>query len=395
MNQTTPTNQPIGPIRQAERIQILDILRGFAVFGILAVNMAGFASPAFLPGYIPPAALPWYDQLAEALVLFFCEAKFYTIFSFLFGLGFSVQMARAEAKGRDIKSFYPRRLWWLLAFGILHAVLFWIGDILRIYALLGFALLAFRKRSNRTLVIWVLVLFGISFLLLGLLGGEDGGIPGFDVVAMARQVYQGDSYLNVLIFQIFASLTSFVIIFLTQGPSALALFLLGLLAGRLKFFEQLPEERAFLKRAGLVGLLVGLVGNGIYLWVEDPWLSALAITLGAPAMSTAYVGGLSLLSLGKRGARWLAPLASVGRMALTNYILQSVVCAFIFGGFGLGFYEEINAAGLLGLTFLIYLLQIPLSVWWLRHFRFGPLEWLWRSLTYRQRQPMRKAHVAA
>ena len=126
----TKTSTAMAPIRSAERIQILDILRGFAIFGILAVNIAGFASPVSIPGYVSPESLPWYDELATTLVTFFCEFKFYTIFSFLFGLGFSVQLARAEAKGKDIKSFYPRRLWVLFFFGVLHAVLFWLGDIL-------------------------------------------------------------------------------------------------------------------------------------------------------------------------------------------------------------------------------------------------------------------------
>jgi len=172
---TSSLPNALRPVDRTERIQILDILRGFAVFGILAINIGGFASPAFYPGYLPPEYLPWYDQLAEMLMLFFAEGKFYTIFSFLFGLGFSVQLARAEAKGRDVRSFYPRRLWVLLGLGLLHTVLFWIGDILRHYALLGFALLAFRNRSNRTLAIWSGIFFALSFVILVLIGGPTGG----------------------------------------------------------------------------------------------------------------------------------------------------------------------------------------------------------------------------
>jgi uncharacterized protein len=393
-NQTAITSLNLLPIQQSERIQILDILRGFAVFGILAVNIAGFASPVFLPGYIPPASIPWYDTLAQDLVVFLAEGKFYTIFSFLFGLGFSVQLARAEIKGKDIRSFYPRRLWVLFGLGILHSILLWTGDILRIYALLGFALLAFRQRSTRSLMIWASLFFALSFVLLAFFGGPNGGegsaIPGIDIIGSARAAYNSTSYLDVLIFQAISSPISFILVALTQGASVMALFLLGLLAGRLKFFEQLPQNQPFLQRLFFGGLIIGLVGNSLLLLTKIPWLISLGYTIGAPGLAAAYISGLSLLSLGKHGAKALAPLGKVGRMALSNYLLQSLVCSVLFDGFGFGLYEKVGAAWLLGITILIYLLQIPFSAWWLNHFQFGPLEWLWRSLTYRQRQPFRR-----
>lgn len=379
------------PVSAAERIHILDVLRGFAVFGILAVNIAGFASPAFFPGYLPPENLAWYDEIAEALMLLFAEGKFYSIFSFLFGLGFSVQLARAEAKGKDVRSFYPRRLWVLLGLGLLHTLLFWIGDILRLYALLGFALLAFRNRSNRTLLTWAGIFFVLGFLLLALIGGPNssGGEEGLpmDVVLMARQAYGSDSFLSVVIFQFFAGIISFFIIALTQGASVMALFLLGLLAGRAKFFERLPENHQTLKKVAGWGLFVGLAFNALFFLMEEGWLAALGFTIGAPTLAAAYVSGLSLLSLQEGGAKLLAPIGQVGRMALSNYVLQSIICSFLFSGYGLGMYEKVGAAGLWGITFAVYLVQIPLSVWWLSRFQFGPLEWLWRSLTYGKKQP--------
>jgi uncharacterized protein len=351
-----------------------------------------FAIPAFFPGFIAPENLPWHDELAEKLMLFFAEGKFYTIFSFLFGLGFSVQLARAEAKGKDVRSFYPRRLWVLFGLGILHTVLLWIGDILRLYALLGFALLAFRKRSNRTLIIWAGIFLALGYLVLGLLGGPQGGEAGempIDIVAMARQAYNGDSLLAVIIFQFFSGVISFLIIFLTQGGTVMALFLLGLLAGRTKFFENLPEHRASFQKMVLLGLLIGLAFNSLFVFVENNWIATLGFTIGAPALAAVYISGLSLLSLKERGAKLLAPISKVGRMALSNYVLQSLVCSLIFNGYGLGLYEKVGAAGQWGIVFAIYLCQLPLSAWWLSHFQFGPLEWLWRSLTYKQRQPFR------
>lgn len=381
----------LSPIDKTERIQILDILRGFAVFGILAVNIAGFASPAFYPGYVPPESLPWYDELAETLMLFFAEGKFYTIFSFLFGLGFSVQLARAEAKGRDVRSFYPRRLWVLLGLGLLHTLFFWIGDILRLYALLGFALLAFRSRSNRTLLVWAGIFFALGFVILGLIGGPAGGgdtegMP-FDFVTMARQIYTSDSFLSVVIFQFFAGNISFIVIALAQGACVMALFLLGLVVGRTGFFEGLFENQSTLKKIALWGLMIGLALNALFVFTENSWLASLGFTIGAPALAATYVSGISLLSLKANGAKLLAPIGQVGRMALSNYVLQSVVCSLIFNGYGLGLFEQVGAAGLWGITFAVYLAQIPLSVWWLRRFQFGPLEWVWRSLTYGKKQP--------
>ncbi len=388
------TSSPVSvlrPVDKTERIQILDILRGFAVFGILAVNIAGFASPAFYPGYLPPENLPWYDEIAETLMLFFAEGKFYTIFSFLFGLGFSVQLARAQAKGKDIRSFYPRRLWVLFGLGLLHTLFFWIGDILRHYALLGFALLAFRNRPNRTLVTWASIFFALGFIILALIGGPTGSGDAeglrMDVVTMARQAYTSDSFLTVIIFQVFAGVISFIIITLAQGASVMALFLLGLLVGRINFFEQLTKHEAILKKVALWGLVIGLAFNALFVFIENVWLAALGFTIGAPALAAAYVSGLSLLSLRERGAKLLAPVGQVGRMALSNYVLQSVICSIIFNGYGLGLFEKVGAAGLWGITFAVYLVQIPLSVWWLSRFQFGPLEWVWRSLTYGKKQP--------
>lgn len=378
----------LAPISGKERLQILDILRGFAIFGILAVNIGGFAAPVFFPGYLVPDRSA-FDELAQRLMLFFAEGKFYTIFSFLFGLGFSVQLGRAENKGRDIKSFYPRRLWVLFGFGILHAIFFWYGDILRLYALLGFALLAFRNRSNRTLLIWAGIFYGLAFALLAMIGGPyaNDPIPGFDVVAMARQAYHGSSFLNVLVFQALTFPVTFGAIAFAQGLSVMSLFLLGLFAGRIHFFEHLQENRVWLVRTVVVGLIVGVPANTLFMLTENPILASFGFTIGAPAFAAMYISLIGLFSLTESGQKILAPLSYIGRMALTNYILQSVVCSLLFFGYGFGLYEQIGAAGLWGITFLIYLVQIPFSMAWLSRFHFGPFEWVWRTLTYRQRQP--------
>ena len=279
----------------------------------------------------------------------------------------------------------------LFGFGVLHSILFWTGDILRLYAVLGFALLAFRKRSNRTLLIWAGALFALSFVVLGFLGapgGKETAIPGFDIVGMARAAYTSPSYLAVLGFQTLASPLSFLILLVIQGPSVMALFLLGLIIGRLHFFERLPEHRPVLWRVLWIGLVVGLIGNSLFVFAENDWVASLGFTVGAPAWPR-------FTSAGCQCSRWRPRRTAAGApgpggahgaeqlRAAIGGVCDSVwrLWAWAIRGGRRG-----RAAGP---TFLIYLAQIPFSVWWLNRFQFGPIEWLWRSLTYGKRQPWR------
>ncbi len=375
------------PVNLSERIHILDILRGFAIFGILVVNIVGFAGPSYLPGYESSGELPWYDKIAEAAILYLADGKFFTIFSFLFGIGFSVQLSRAETKGREILAFYPRRLWALFGIGVLHALLFWYDDILRLYALLGFLLLVFRKRSNWTLLIWSGFFFVVNYILSLLSSPLESTMP--NIAAIGRETYLHGSFLSVVQFQAWAGIYLFLEVLKVQSANVMALFLLGLLAGRVKFFEKLPENRALLQKILVVGLLVGMTFDIVHYFLEAPEVANLDFMLSALGLSAAYISALCLLSLSQRGAKLLAYLGQAGRMALTNYVLQSIICSFIFNGYGLGLYEKIGATGLLGLTIVIFVIQVLVSHWWLGRFRFGPLEWVWRSLTYKQKQPFR------
>ncbi|RQD69980.1 MAG: DUF418 domain-containing protein [Tindallia sp. MSAO_Bac2] len=391
---TNQQNQLISPAKSSERMDILDILRGFAIFGILVVNIAGMAGPVWLPGYVAPS-VPWYDELAGFMVDFLATGKFYVIFSFLFGFGFSVQMMRAEEKRQKLRSFYPRRLIVLFILGIIHAVFFFIGDILRIYAILGFLLLAFRKRSNRTLVIWAAIFLLLNFAVLGLVGGPlagGGEAPeGINIIEMAREIYNEGSFLQVSLFQAGASIIAFLSMLLVQGGTIMALFLLGLLAGRMKVFQKLEHHYDVFRKIFIWGLVFGISLNGAYiLFAESAWISSFFWIIGAPVLGAAYVSGLCLFRLKKDGARRLKPIANVGRMALTNYLMHSVIGALLFNGYGLGLYERVGAAGLWGITIAVYLTQIPFSTWWLSKYHFGPMEWLWRALTYKQRPPFRK-----
>ncbi|SDY33099.1 DUF418 domain-containing protein [Tindallia californiensis] len=384
----------INSINKKERMDILDILRGFAIFGILAVNIVGMAGPVWLPGYIAPIA-PWYDEVATFLMNFLATGKFYVIFSFLFGLGFSVQMMRAEEKGINLRSFYPRRLTLLFILGMIHSVFFFYGDILRLYAVLGFLLMVFRKRRNRTLIIWAIIFLVINFVALGFLGGplvDAGDVPDeMNIAEMAREIHLEGSFLQVSFFQGIVSLAAFVSVVFVQGGTVMALFLLGLLVGRMNLLSKMKSYHGLIKKIFVWTLIFGTSFNGAFIiFAESPWLSSFFWIIGAPILGTAYVMGLCLIRRRENGEKTLLPIANVGRMALTNYLMHSVIGSFIFNGYGIGMYDQVGAAGLWGITIIIYLLQIIVSNWWLSHYHFGPMEWLWRTLTYKQRQPFRK-----
>lgn len=352
--------------------------------------MASFRSPAFIPGYVPSPGTSL-DETVAFLIKFLAEAKFYSLFSFLFGLGFYVQMSRAEAKGRSLLSFYPRRLLVLLLFGMLHSLFLWDGDVLRLYAVTGFVLLPYGNRPLRTLLVTSAVLFIISAVLLALPFDRWAiSYSGIDFVAQARAAYTSNRYSVVLAHRFWQFPDSVVYLFYQQGPSVLALFLLGLWAGRQRIFENLSAHRSMLRRSFWIGLAIGLVGNLAFATTHDLLLSSVAVTVGAPALSFCYASGLLLLAHHSRWQARVAPLASVGRMALSNYILQSIVCTSLFYGYGLGLYDKIGAFGGLMLTFAIFFIQIPVRAWWLHRFNFGPLEWLWRSATYGRWQPLRR-----
>lgn len=362
----TKDNQQI--VQLNERIHILDILRGFAIFGILAVNIIAFSLPNHDFSQMIKSSEPtkWYDHLALWFSEYFTEGKFYVIFSFLFGLGFSVQLTRAEAKGSNIMSFYPRRLLILLGFGILHS-LFWWGDVLRIYALLGFVLLAFRKLPNQ----WLLAL---SILCVDF----SGIVAGFPDIFGNGTGSPSDNILKSILF----GLTH-------MGPLVMAMFFLGRIIGQLKIFEKLHQYKGILTKIIIFGLIIS-VGLRVITFVfasEQGGNETLLKGLSDMALAAVYVSTLSLLSLRNNIAKQLKSMADVGRMALTNYIVQTIICVSFFRVFDLE--GKVNAFWLLLMTIVIYLLQLLYSHWWLNHFKYGPIEWLWPSLTYGKRQSFR------
>ncbi len=185
-----------------------------------------------------------------------------------------------------------------------------------------------------------------------------------------------------------------------MGFNVLAMFLLGLYGGKRKLFENSPENVALWRKVWIWGLIIGVIGNLLYVAIGESAnrsipsieliISIIGQTFGAPALALFYMTSLALLFQREKWQPRLTPLSYVGRMALTNYLLQTLICTTLFYGYGFGLYDKIGIAGGILLTVVIYILQIILSKWWLTRFRFGPMEWLWRSGTYLKFQPMKR-----
>ncbi len=405
----------LGPVRPAERVEILDILRGWALFGVLLCNMRWFSG-------VWPDFYVWNDPVnlsAAVLIDYLANDKFYTLFSFLFGLGFALQLSRADARGKPFIGLYVRRLIVLLLIGLVHTYLAWWNEALHVYALLGFALLLFRRRSNRTVLILAtifLIAIPASYHTIEFARPEDPereALASREFIASATEYWAGEESYTWHVTR--ASATQWVA-FRAKGwiqggveyhtipyynflwfPPILGLFLLGLYVGRRRILDNVEANRKLIRRTMWVGLALGLPCTmaTLVLRVQGgaAWRSELLAELtwivGAPALTFFYAGLIALLAQRKRWHRLLAPLGAAGRTALTGYVMQTVVCVLLFYGFGLGLFGRVGPAGVVVVTLLVFTAQVFVSIWWLRYFRFGPLEWLWRSLTYGRMQPFR------
>jgi uncharacterized protein len=395
-------NEVLRPVQANERIVAVDILRGFAILGILVANMAGYSGLA--SSFQQQGAL--LDRAVLLLTRFLVEAKFYSLFSFLFGWGLAVQMSRAKAKGTPFVPLYCRRLLFLALFGAAHAWLIWSGDILILYALVGALVLALRNRSNRFLLAAAgfSLLFGLVLALPGQTMETFRTWYG-EVTAPLRRgtlpegLYLTGSYLEVTRLRFQDYFSSYSGILYSLG-SVLAMFLVGLYAGKREILQQSEAHLPLIRRVFWVGLIAGATLNGLYAYTTvDPTVVPIHLLqmvqrgsriVGAPALMLCYVTGI-LLVIRRPGWRLrLAPLAPVGRTALSNYLGQSLVATLIFYGYALGAYGRTDPVLNLLLTLTIFAGQVHASGWWLARYRFGPAEWLWRSLTYGRLQPMRQ-----
>jgi uncharacterized protein len=405
---------PMQPVQLGERIEAIDILRGFALLGILSVNMQFYTTP-FMAFVTQQEFWPdGHDKAATFFIKLFTESKFYILFSFLFGLGITIQLLRAKERGAGFAGRHVRRMFILLGFGLIHAYFLWMGDILTTYAILGLCFTALTFLPARVLMLVAAVIYGLALLMqVGLVsldalatsmgkGGSDPGEMfrkfGLPDAAEAVRIYGSGSFAEIMRLRAMEVLITYPFAFVQMGPIVVAMFTLGCVAGKLRVFEDLPEWLPFFRRWRWPALVIGLLGNLSYaaaaVWLHSKGLqfklsAVVGLGIGAPALTFFYVSVLVELSSREIGQRLLRPIALVGRMALTNYLLQSAICTTIFYSYGGGLYASIGPLGGLGLTLVIYAAQIPFSVVWLSRFQYGPMEWLWRTLTYGKFQPMR------
>lgn len=378
---------------ESGRVHAVDALRGVALFGICMVNAWFYADPLGVSGEPSPVIDTTAGDVTRFLIGLLFEGKFYPLFAFLFGYSF-VLMGEATARaGADPAARMRRRLWGLFLIGVVHGLVFWPGDILTLYAILGFVLLSWWPRRPVVAAAGLIGLATVMWFVLGALWdtvdlGEDAsrtlanyqGTPG-TVLAEHAQTYLGIG-LTVLI---------------GQGPTALAMMLLGLAAAERGVLSDPAAHAPLLRRLVRVGLPVGLAGSLVYavlMQTDGGWRAdALAfglLALTGPILTGAYIAlllawfarpGTGAVALG-----WLAP---AGRMALTNYVGQSVVLAVLFTAYGFQLVGELSAPAVAAVVCAIFAGQVVASRWWMGRFAYGPLEWVLRAWTRRDRPPWR------
>jgi len=397
---TNPLEQEkLLPLGKGERVIELDVLRGFAIFGILLMNIEYFTTP-LQDLFFEFSSYSGINNVVDVLTEIFITGKFVTLFSVLFGMGFAVMQIRSAKKGINFNALYLRRTGWLFVIGFVHTVFIWAGDILVSYALTGLLLLLF-YRNTKTGRLWKHSLGLLLFLvLLTILGSVfSDGASSIDVSSdQANLVYYnfiGETYASGTFSEItqrraLDTLELFVI-FPVSVLYFLSLFLFGAWLIKSGIMQKPKQHLDLFRKITLWGLPLGLIASvyavtgfqGFNQLTYEQWtvFQELAYLLAPLILCSAYASAMILLvnKYGKTVSDFFAP---VGRMALTNYILQSLVFSFIFFGYGLGYWGQLSRTFIVGMAIIFYMLQIIFSQWWMSKLNYGPLEWVWRRLTY-------------
>jgi uncharacterized protein len=422
-----------GPEAPDRRIGSVDVLRGVAVLGILAVNIFTFGLPPM--SFLRPTAAGGFaglDRAAWWTVFLLFYYKMMPVFSMLFGAGLVMMAERFRAAGLTLRAFWYRRMLWLMAFGLLHGYLLWVGDILFLYGFCGMAVYAVRANRPRRLLIASLVLYAVSFVPVAGAGywfemmrdrmpaieekleqrqpltkSEEGAReqwenirklmdPTDDELGGIVDTYR-DGYSGIVIFRapLYLNNTTFNLLFASFWPTA-ALMLAGMALMRWGVFSA-ARSRLFYLVMAVSGYgagiplawrsAAGMIGHD-FSFVEVFRYDLIINHLGGPLVALGHVALVMLFVRSGIMRPLRHALASTGRMALSNYLGQSLICTTFFFGYGLGCYDTLGKAGLMAVVVSIWVLQLIVSPLWLAVFRFGPAEWLWRSLTYWRRQPV-------
>ena len=397
-----------GPVPASERLLVLDVARGIALLGIFIMNVPGFSHSLFAGAGGTELPTDNLDRAVAALRELLVAGKFNTLFGFLFGVGFALQFARLRAtRPQDATRVYARRLGVLAAIGAVHAVLLWSGDVLLVYALLGCALLLLRRAPDAALVALVVacVLFPAVFaagrpLLVGPRGEAVAALDYQELEASNNAAYGEGGFLDAML----ETTRQFAwAVGTPMGRWSYALFyahmgaglFLGYLVGRRGWVQRLGDLEPRLPAVQWTALAIGIIG-ALVAWGcraaappddgSPAWTFAgtAAHDLGRLGLAVFYT--LVIVRIVQARGPASAPLqafAAAGRMPLSNYLLQTAMCLFVFQGWGLGWWNRAGPAAEVLLAVALYaLVQVPLSVWWLRRHATGPVEAVWRRLAY-------------
>lgn len=418
---TVPTTAaPAAVLPMAERLPTLDIVRGFALMGILIMNMPGFSSSFFAEAdgsHLWPGRV---DQMAEHVREALFSGKFNSMFSLLFGIGFTIQFQRMlERDPEHATGLYLRRLLALLAFGVVHACVFWPGDVLHNYAILGIVLvLGLRRVGDRTIV--ALIVFCLLYPALN--GMLRVAVMTQEMVA--RRVKEGQAFEAAdqlafgqgSFFDMVRQNVRTMIYFYDNGLSLWGAFgwylmlgmtmLIGVLAGRRRWVQRADELMPQVKRLMwwflALGLACGVAFTVIFELNRTPGPSPIKVvgsvcySLSRVSLMLFYVLLIVRLAHTERGRRLFTPWALAGRMPLTNYLMQTAICITLFRAWGFGFWMKMGPAAGLALSLVIFFaIQVPWSAWWLKRHERGPMEMLWARLTYGRARPAAEAGSAS
>jgi len=400
-----PVPAPAAPIPAGERIEVLDTIRGFALLGIFIMNMPAFNTSLFV-GFDAALWPHWWDHGTETVRDVIFSGKFNSMFSMLFAIGFTIQLGRLQVRDPEHATrIYLRRLFWLFVFGAVHACVFWAGDVLHMYALLGLVLLALRRVPDRAIVALIIacLLYPAFREALRLMSATPEDMRA--VIELTQQAVSADNaafghgdfwdtarrstevtliyYMNPLRLGIVSGYIQF-----------LTTVLLGLLLGRHQFFQNLAAHLPLVRRIQWWALGIGIVCGSTYVaWREfdvnpmEPGIGRImagtGYVFGRVAIMIFYVATIARAACNERWRLRLAPITVAGRMPLSNYLLQTLIGVVLFYHWGLGLWGKVGPALDLVLAVAIFfVIQVPLTRWWLSRFQQGPMEYLWRVLTY-------------
>jgi uncharacterized protein len=384
------------PIQQKERVVIVDVLRGFALFGVLMGNFNGMLTNDVPDTIIKSISTP-FDYFLNTLHSIFIQNKFMTLFSILFGYGFGVIMERVAKKNLNTTIFFLRRMFWLFVFGCIHLA-FWAEDILHVYAIAGIFLLLFRKKTDRSIFIWSLIFMFVFPFIVRIYEHYMSYSPNYDLlIKIFYNKIKYGSIKNVAIvnYTTYPKLWIYTFVDLRDGCETLGRFLFGYFILRKQLLVRINEYKWLIKKTwnisffGMLAYITLWLLSNLHILTAQLLIYPL-LRLGTFATALFYATSIIRLFETNKINRLMKGFSYLGRMTLTNYLMETLVYIIIFYNVGFGLLGEWSLTTIWIAAFLLYFLQIIFSRWWLSKFIYGPVEWIWRQLTYQKKFQLKK-----